>query len=97
MLMVFNDNKKCKFISNWLYLYLWFLAYRDKGTGEPCARHNRPIPFLICLSIQLRLISVDSEGALTPTGSIGNYTTLLKERINLFEPERGDRIALSIT
>lgn len=48
------------------------MPYWDKGTGEPCARHSRPISFLICLSIQLRFISDDSEGALTPTGSIGN-------------------------
>jgi hypothetical protein len=48
------------------------LPYWDKGTGEPCARHSRPISFLICLSIQLRFISEDSEGALTPTGSIEN-------------------------
>jgi len=53
------------------------MAYRDTGTGKPCARHNRPIPFLICLSIQLRLISLDNEGALTPTGSIENYTWIL--------------------
>lgn len=51
---------------------LMILPYRNKGTGEPCARHSIPIPLLICLSIQLRFISDDSEGALTPTGSIEN-------------------------
>jgi len=51
---------------------LMILPYWNKGTGEPCARHSIPIPLLICLSIQLRLISDDSEGALTPTGSIEN-------------------------
>lgn len=56
---------KCKPLSN-------ILAYRDKGTGEPCAKHNKPIPFLICLSIQLRFTSDDNEGAFTPTGSVGN-------------------------
>lgn len=82
-------------------MYLWFkkkkknprftiLAYRDKGTGEPCARHKRPIAFLIFLSIQLRFTSDDSEGALTPTGSTGNYMELfpLKEttiKINIFQ------------
>lgn len=47
-------------------------AYRDTGTGEPWARHNKPIPLPIGLSIQLRFMSDDSEGALTPTGSMGN-------------------------
>jgi hypothetical protein len=51
-------------------LIIIILAYRDIGTGKPCAKHSRPIPFLICLSIQVRFISDDSEGALTPTGSI---------------------------
>lgn len=54
-----------------MYLFL-ILAYRDKGIGKPCAKHSKPISFLTCLSIQLRFTSEDSEGALTPTGSIYN-------------------------
>lgn len=54
-----------------MYTFL-ILSYRDKGTGKPWARHSKLISFLTCLSIQLRFISDDSEGALTPTGSICN-------------------------
>lgn len=56
----------------WNLSIFMILSYRDTGTGEPCARHSIPIPLLICLSIQLRFISDDSEGAFTPTGSTEN-------------------------
>lgn len=48
------------------------MAYREIGTGEPWAKHKISIPVPAFLSIQLRFTSSDSEGALTPTGSIEN-------------------------